>query len=68
MAAGIAAMSLSFSISADVVRSEANNGNLLMEDVPPIPQSVVADLNRYQNTRSAGFRGWDEAEIGRAHV
>ncbi len=34
---------------ADVTRTEANSGNLIMEDIPVIPQSVVADLNRYQN-------------------
>ncbi len=43
---------------ADISRSEANNGNLIMEDIPEIPQSVVADLNRYQNVRSAGFQDW----------
>jgi dipeptidyl aminopeptidase/acylaminoacyl peptidase len=56
----IAALAVSFGAAADVVRSEANNGNLVMEDVPPIPQSVVEDLNRYQNVRSAGFAGWDQ--------
>ncbi len=45
---------------ADVVRTEANSGNLVMEDVPEIPQSIVADLNRYQNVRSAGFQDWTE--------
>ena len=49
---------------AEVSRTEANNGQLQMEDVPPIPQSVVADLNRYQNTRSAAFRGWDKEGEG----
>ncbi len=44
----------------DVVRTTANNGNLVMEDVPPIPARIVDDLNRYQNVRSAGFRGWTE--------
>ena len=43
-----------------VTRTEANNGNLIMEDIPPIPQSVVADLNRYTNVRSAVFRTWAE--------
>jgi dipeptidyl aminopeptidase/acylaminoacyl peptidase len=43
---------------AEVVRTEANNGNLIMEDIPEIPQSLVAELNRYQNVRSAGFQGW----------
>jgi dipeptidyl aminopeptidase/acylaminoacyl peptidase len=45
---------------ADATRSEANNGNLVMEDIPEIPLSIVADLNRYQNVRSAGFRAWTE--------
>ena len=59
------AISLSFFVSspfvlADVTRSEANSGNLVMEDIPTIPQSVVADLNRYQNVRSAGFQAWTE--------
>ena len=59
------AISLTFFISspfalADVTRSEANSGNLVMEDIPAIPQSVVADLNRYQNVRSAGFQAWTE--------
>ena len=45
---------------AEVVRTEANNGNLIMEDIPEIPQSIVAELNRYQNVRSAGFQGWTQ--------
>ena len=31
---------------AEVIRSEANNGNIVMEDVPPIPPEVISDLNR----------------------
>lgn len=34
----------------------ANNGNLVMQDVPEIPESIASDLNRYQNVRSAPFR------------
>lgn len=33
-----------------------NNGNLVLHDVPEIPQQVIDDLNRYQNVRSASFR------------
>lgn len=44
---------------AEVVVTEANNGNLVMQDVPAIPESIVDGLNRYQNVRSAGFRSWD---------
>ena len=44
---------------ADIVRQVANNGNLVMEDVPAIPADIVTDLNRYQNVREALFRTWD---------
>lgn len=43
---------------AQVDRSEANNGQLLMEDVPSIPAALVGQLNRYQSVRSAAFREW----------
>ena len=43
---------------AEVVTTQTNNGNLVMQDVPEIPASMVASLNRYQNVRSAGFRDW----------
>ena len=45
---------------AEVETRTANNGQLVMEDIPPIPASVVNDLNRYQNVRAAGFQDWDE--------
>ncbi len=44
--------------AANVIRTEANNGNLVMEGVPEIPKEVVAHLNRYQNIRSAEFLDW----------
>ncbi len=44
--------------AAEVERRTANNGELVMEDIPPIPQDIVADLNRYQNVRAAGFQDW----------
>ena len=56
----LAASAFAASVAADVVRTEANNGNLVMEDIPAIPQAVVADLNRYQNVRSASFQDWIE--------
>ncbi len=43
-----------------VAHSTANNGNLVMEDVPPIPADIVADLNRYQNVRGASFGAWTQ--------
>jgi len=44
--------------AADAERRVANNGNLVMEDVPQIPADIVDSLNRYQNVRSASFRTW----------
>jgi dipeptidyl aminopeptidase/acylaminoacyl peptidase len=43
---------------AEVERRETNNGMLILEDIPEIPQGIVDDLNQYQNTRSAGFLDW----------
>lgn len=33
-------------------------GNLLMEDIPPIPQTISQRLQQYQNTRSANHLDW----------
>lgn len=35
-----------------------NDGNLVLEDIPAIPQEVVDDLNRFQNVRSASVIDW----------
>ncbi len=44
--------------SAEVITRSANNGNLIMQDIPEIPQSIRDDLNRYQNVRSGSFQAW----------
>lgn len=44
--------------NAEVQTTYANNGNLVMQDIPAIPQSIKDDLNRFQNVRSAPFRDW----------
>ena len=44
--------------TADVTRREMNNGQLILEDIPEIPQSIVDDLNRYQNVRSGSVLDW----------
>ena len=46
------------SFAADIERRVANNGNLVMEDVPEIPAHIADSLNRYQNVRSASFQAW----------
>ncbi|MFP7722913.1 S9 family peptidase [Lysobacter sp. A3-1-A15] len=33
-------------------------GNRVSENIPAIPPELVERLNRYQNTRGAGFAGW----------
>ena len=43
---------------ADVQRRALNNGQLILEDIPEIPQSLVDDLNRYQNVRSGSVLDW----------
>ncbi len=45
-------------VIADVERRELNNGQLILEDIPEIPQSIVDDLNRYQNVRSGSVLDW----------
>ena len=47
--------------SAAVDERTANNGNLILQDIPPIPDAVVQDLVRYQNVRTALLMDWDEA-------
>jgi dipeptidyl aminopeptidase/acylaminoacyl peptidase len=51
-------------IAADVTRTTANSGNLVMEDIPAIPADIVAKLGRYLSVRSAGFTGWTEDGSG----
>jgi len=46
--------------AAEVSRWSANNGQLIMEDIPPVPSSLTPALMRYQNIRSARFAGWSK--------
>ena len=51
-------------IASDVTRTTANNGNLVMENVPAIPDDIVVSLNRYQNIRSARVHAWQPDSDG----
>ena len=51
-------------LASDVQHRTANDGQLLMQNIPPIPAELSAALSRYQNIRSARFSGW--AEDGKA--
>ena len=44
--------------AVEVQRWTANDGQLIMEDIPPIPASLPQTLSRYQNIRSARFSDW----------
>jgi len=46
--------------TADVERRTANDGQLIMEDIPPIPESLPPLLSRYQNIRSASFSSFSK--------
>jgi len=53
------AFSLSISLGAVETRT-LNNGQLVLQDIPEVPKSIIQDLNRYQNVRSAGFDAWTQ--------
>ncbi|MGI9244109.1 MAG: TolB family protein, partial [Verrucomicrobiales bacterium] len=44
--------------SEELSRRTLNNGNLILEDIPEIPQTIVDSLNRYQNVRYAPLLDW----------
>ncbi len=60
LTSSVALLFLSASALAEVITTDTNNGNLVMQDIPEIPASIVSSLNRYQNVRSAGFLDWTE--------
>ena len=43
---------------------ETNVGNLIMQDVPEIPDLIKERTRQYQNVRSASFSSWDPAGPG----
>ncbi|MFQ5981931.1 MAG: TolB family protein, partial [Woeseiaceae bacterium] len=62
---GLLCLTAGIAGAADSVqRVEANDGNLIIEDIPPIPSEIVDSLNRYQNVRQANFRDWTEDGSG----
>lgn len=57
----IASTLLSLSLWAQAVtETTANNGNIVMQDVPAIPKEIAESLTRYQNVRSAPFRDFSQ--------
>lgn len=39
-------------------------GNLVLEDVPEVPQEIIDRLEQYQNTRSASIADWLPGDDG----
>ncbi len=60
LSTGLVLLIFSAAAWAEIVTTHTNNGNLVMQDIPEIPASVIASLNRYQNVRSAAFLDWTE--------
>lgn len=54
----VATLTATSAAGAEVIRTTANDGQIVMENVPPVPADIVADLNRYQNTRAASVEAW----------
>jgi len=52
----ICAIAPAFAQTASVERTQ--DGNLIMESIPDIPESVATRTAQYQNTRLAAFRDW----------
>lgn len=42
-------------LAAEVERRVTNDGQLILEDIPPIPADLAARLDRFQDTRSNGM-------------
>ena len=47
-------------IISEVKSTSLNNGQLILEDIPEIPQRISDDISRYQNIRSGSFQNFNE--------
>jgi len=45
---------------ADGNSRSLNNGQLILRNIPPIPERLASRLNQYQNVRPTGFLDWTE--------
>jgi len=54
----VALLAVQATAAQEVERRTANSGNVVLEDVPEIPEDIGESLRRYQNIRSAGLAGW----------
>ena len=49
---------------APVAQRNINDGQLILQDVPDIPSSLIDRLNQYQSMRSASFLDWGQTGKG----
>lgn len=42
-----------------VAQERSQIGNIVTEDIPPIPERIIEKMNQYQNVRGASFVDWD---------
>ena len=49
-----------FNLHSQSITTTVNNGNLILEDIPTIPQTIKDDLKQYQNVRSGSFRSFTD--------
>lgn len=52
--------SVNSAVKAEIDVRTMNNGNLILESIPEISGSIVNDLARFQNVRSAPVRDWTQ--------
>jgi dipeptidyl aminopeptidase/acylaminoacyl peptidase len=56
----ILALATSAVHAGEVETRRVNNDMVVLEAVPEVPERIVDQLNRYQNTRGARFQDWDQ--------
>ncbi len=60
MTAVLLAIALASPLFAAVEERAINDGQLILQGIPEIPESLAARLAQYQNVRSASFQDWTE--------
>ena len=46
-------------VPIEIIEGSREIGNLVLENMPEIPEEITGRLQRYSNVRFAGFQGWD---------
>ncbi len=61
----LSAQAIAGELAARAVASQTlNDGQLILQDIPPIPDGLENRLNQYQNVRSANFLDWTRDGLG----